>query len=315
MKNHLKQAIIESKDIAITGHINPDGDCIGSILALGIGLINIGKRVHLVLQDSVPKRYKNLPYAYRIKKRLSKIPDMAIAVDCNTKEMIGKPFDVIKKAKYILEIDHHEYRRPFGNLFLIDINASAVGELVYKLLKKMKISITKDIARNILTSIIVETNSFRLPVVRPLTFGICESLLKTGVDFYKLSELIYWSKTKETAILSGICMSKLKFFKKEKIAWSIITKKEFSKIRGKDEDVDSVANDILSIKTVRVAIIFREKTRKLLRVSLRSKGRINVAFLASSYGGGGHFDSSGCYIDNKKNSIKEFLHSAKQLIK
>lgn len=309
------KAISQSRKILIACHVNPDGDCIGSLLALGLGLASIGKRIYMVSQDGVPARYRKLPGAQEIRKRIEKVADMAITVDCNAKEMVGRPFDTIKKTKYILEIDHHEYRKPFGNLFLIETKAAAVGEIVYRLLKQLNVHVAKDIAQNILTSVIVETNSFRLPVVRPFTFTLCAQLLKTGVDFNRLSELIYWSKTKEAAILSGRCMSNLKFIRRGKIAWAVVRRKDFSRIGGKDEDVDSVANDILSIDSVKIAILFRERDKKMLRVSLRSKGRINVASLAYRYGGGGHFDSSGCYIANTEREIAELIERAKELLK
>jgi len=309
------KAISQSKKIVIACHVNPDGDCIGSLLALGLGLVSIGKSVYLVSQDGVPRSYRKLPGAGKVRKTIEKVPDMAITVDCNAKEMVGKPFEVIKKAKYILEIDHHEFRKPFGNLFIVDTKAAAVGEIVYHLFKYLKIDITKDIAQNILTSIIVETNSFRLPVVRTLTFRVCADLLKTGVDFSRLSEIVYWSKTKEGAVLSGRCMANLKVIRKGKIAWTIVTRKDFIRARGKDEDVDTVANDILSINTVKIAIFFREQNAKFLRVSLRSKGRLNVASLAYKYGGGGHFDSAGCYIANTKKDIAGLIEAAKGLLK
>ncbi len=311
----IKQGIFKSKHIVIVGHKNPDGDCVGSLLALGLGLISIGKRVDMLLQDAVPKQYRQLPGANKIKRKTERTPDMAIAVDCNTMEMVGRPFEAIREANYILEIDHHEYGKAFGNLSLIDTKAAAAGELVYRLLKYLNVNITKNIAQNILTSIIIETNSFRLPTVRPFTFRICDKLLRTGVDYHKLSELVYWSKTKEAAVLSGLCMANIRFVKNSKIAWSIITKKEFSKAGGRHEDVDNVANDILSINIVKIAILFREKDAKLLRVSLRSKSKIDVASLAYRYGGGGHFDSAGCYIANKKSTITEFIEAAKKLLK
>lgn len=309
------KAILQSKRIVIACHVNPDGDCIGSLLALGLGLASIGKRVYMVSDDGVPGRYQNLPGASKIRETIGKVPDMAITVDCNAKEMVGKPFDVIKKTKYILEIDHHEYRKPFGNLFLIDTKASAVGEIVYRLFKYLKVGITKDIAQNILTSIIVETNSFRLPVVGTLTFRVCADLMKTGIDFSRLSEIVYWSKTKEGSVLSGQCMANLKVIQKGKIAWTLVTRKDFIRTRGKKEDVDTVANDILSINTVKIAIFFREQNAKFLRVSLRSKGRLNVASIANKYGGGGHFDSAGCYIANNKKEIAGLIETAKGLLK
>ena len=310
----IRRAIAKARTINVICHVNPDGDCIGSLLAVAAGLTSIGKRVAMISQDGVPFSYRRLPGAHKIRKKATSVPDMVITVDCSTKEMLGRPFDAVKNAKDILEIDHHEYRNPFGTLSLIDTKAAAVGEIVYRFLTYLNIAITKDIARTILTSIIVETNSFRLPTVRRFTFRVCERLLETGVDYHKLSELVYWSKTKEAAILSGMCLASLRFIKKGKLAWSIVRKKDFSRIRGKTEDVDAVANDILAINSVRVAIFFRE-TKGKLRVSLRSKGGINVAALANRYGGGGHFDAAGCYIDNTKASIKEFLQSCKKLVK
>ncbi len=317
MKNlkKIKDKIKKSESIALTCHINPDGDCIGSMLALGLALSSAGKDVHMVSQDEIPSNYAKLPGARRIKRRMAEAPDLAITVDCNSKEMVGKTYKTIKNSGCVIEIDHHDHRRPFGDIQLIDVDAGAVGEIIYRLLKYLKITITSDIARNILTSIIVETNSFRLPSVRPLTFAICAEMVRTGVNFKRLSELVYWAKSREAAILSGICMSKLRFEKCGKLAWSVISRKDFSRIGGKDQDVDAVANDILSIQSVKVAVLFREKRKDAVRVSIRSKGRINVASLAYSYGGGGHVDSAGCFIPKGQGAREKFIRRAKTLIK
>lgn len=240
---------------------------------------------------------------------------MAIVVDCNSKEMLGGVFDKIKNSKYLLEIDHHEYRKGFGNLELVDTKAAAVGEIIYEFIKRMGIRVTEKMARNMLTSIIVETNSFRLPVVTPRTFTICAELLRAGVDFYKLSEAVYWSRTKEAVFLSSVSMSKVRFLKRGHLAWSIVTREEFARMKGADEDVDAVANDILSIKGVRLAVFFREKSDKIIRVSLRSKGNVAAIKVANVFGGGGHFDSAGCRIKSNSSSIKKLLEVASRLVK
>lgn len=311
----IKEKISRANGITIACHINPDGDCIGSLLALGLGLSALGKKVYLVSQDGVPLRYRKLPWARRIKRRAQKLTDMVISVDCNASEMIGRPYEALRKAADILEIDHHAYRRPFGNLSFVDTKAAAVGELVYTLLRFLKIGISQEIAQNILTSIIVETNAFRLPSVRPLTFRICSELVGAGVDYHRLSEMVYWSKTKQAAVLCGLCMSRLKLLAHNQIAWSSISREEIAKIKGREEDVDSVANDMLAIHSVGIAILFREKSRKLLRVSLRSKGRINIASLAYKYGGGGHFDSAGCLIANTLKARHGLIAAARGLLR
>ena len=310
----IKRKIIAAKEIAISRHINPDGDSIGSLLSLGLGIESLNKHVHMLSVDGVPKRYTSLPGAGRIVKETNKPIDLAISVDCSNKEILGKTFEVFKKAKDILEIDHHEFRRPFGNIKLIDHKAAAVGELIYILLKKLNIRISGNIAQNLLTSIVVETDSFRLPSVTPLTFELSARLMKNGVDFYRLVDTVFWSKSKSSAILTGICLERCKFIKNNQIVWSIIRQQDFRKVRGMDEDVDAVADEMRSIKDVKIAVLLREKKKGWLRVSLRSKEKINIAQIAEYYGGGGHFDVAGCTIADNPGTIRQLLSMAGSLL-
>jgi phosphoesterase RecJ-like protein len=309
-----KETILQAKTIVISCHINPDGDAIGSLLSLGLGLKALGKKVYMISEDDIPKKYKCLPGAKKIKQTTDKKCDLAISVDCSAKDVLGNNFEkVFKPAQKILEIDHHDFRRPFGDVSLIDSNAAAVGEIIFILLKKLNAKITSEIAEDILTSLIVETDSFRLPKVRAFTFKICEYLVDSGVNYPKLADMIFWSKSKETIILSGLALSRCKFLKRGKIAWSIIKRKDFQRMKGKEEDVDAVADEMRSIHDVKITILFRENG-STLRVSLRSKGKINVARLAEYYGGGGHFDVAGCFIPNNKRAINDLFNRAKKLL-
>jgi len=309
--------ISAADNIIISGHVNPDGDSIGSLLGLGLGLEALGKRVYMLSPEGVPAKYRGLPGASRIKKGVNKIKktDLAIAVDCSNKEILGRAFTAFERAGFVIEIDHHNFRRPFGDIRLLDTKAAAVGEMIYELLGKLSVKITEDIALNLLTSILVETNSFKLPTVRPVTFEICADLVKTGVDFYNLTETIFWSRSRESIILSGICMARCKFLMAGRIVWSIINKDDFNSVGGKDEDVDSIADEMRSIKGVKIAILFRGRDGKNLRVSLRSKNKINVAAIAESYNGGGHYDVAGCSIPKSKRAIASLLVRAKDLLK
>lgn len=310
----IKQCILKAEDIAISTHINPDGDSVGSLLALGLGLEKLGKRVYTLSSDGVPKKYRFLPGANRIIKKINKDVDLAIAVDCCMEKTLGDSLNVFRKAKSVLEIDHHEFRRPFGDIAFVDTKAAAVGELIYILLKELKVDITPEIAQNILTSLIVETNSFRFPKTRSFTFKLCAYLLSCGVDFYNLIHTVYWSRTKEEILLSKITLERCRFIREGKIIWSLIKKKDFKDIKVEEEDADAIADEMRAIKGVEIAILFRERNRKLLRVSLRSKGDVNVGYLAEHFGGGGHFDIAGCFIKNTPKSIKEFLFSAEKLL-
>ncbi|MFH1877597.1 MAG: bifunctional oligoribonuclease/PAP phosphatase NrnA [Candidatus Omnitrophota bacterium] len=313
----MKEAVKSIKDaesIAVAGHINPDGDSIGSLLALGLGLKKKGKRVYFVSHDGVPKKYRQLPGADAIIRKTPKTVDLVITVDCSTKGMLGKANNIVSRGRETLEIDHHEIREPFGTKQWIDVNAPAVGEMVYALLKKLKIEITRDIAQNILTSLIVETNSFRLPNVRPFTFKVCAEMVKTGIDFYRLVDMVFWSHSREVAVLSGICMARCCFLNGGRLAWSIVRREDFKKVKGKDEDVDALPDEIRAIEGVDIVIFFREKSQGRLRVSLRSKGNINIARLAGIYGGGGHADVAGCIIPNTRKAVKEMISRAQKLL-
>lgn len=311
---YIKEKILKAKAIVIAGHINPDGDSIGSLLSLGLGLKKMGKRVYMLSPDGLPRRYALLPAAAKVIRSTTEPPDLAIAVDCSNKEILGKVYPVFKKAQDILEIDHHEFRRPFGNLFFLDNKAAAVGELVYILLKELKVNIDRDIAQNLLTSIIVETDSFRLPGVRPLTFEVCARLMKKGVDFYKLVDMVFWSKTRESVILSGRILARSRFKRGNRLIWSVATKKDFAATGSRDEDIDDLADQMRSMQGVEIAVLFREKGRGHLRVSLRSKGKINIAAIAEYYGGGGHFDVAGCPLLNTAGAVRGLLGRAEALL-
>ncbi|MDD3089487.1 MAG: bifunctional oligoribonuclease/PAP phosphatase NrnA [Candidatus Omnitrophica bacterium] len=309
-----KRVIDKAKNIVVAGHLNPDGDSIGSMLSLGIGLENLGKKVHMISPDGVPKKYRELPGADRIVRHYYGKADLAISVDVSTRAMLGSASLAFDKAGAVLEIDHHRVRAGFGDHSLIDADAAAVGEMVYLLLKSMKADITLDIAQNILTSIIVETSSFRLPNLSPMTFKISAELIEKGVDFYKLVDTVFWSYSKEAAQLAGICLARARFLENGQLAWSVVRRKDFERTGGKDEDVDPVADQIRAIKDVRMVLFFREKDKDHMRVSLRSKNSINVARLAEKYGGGGHCDVAGCLIPNKASVMRRMLREARAFL-
>lgn len=310
-----KKAIVSAKRIVVSGHRNPDGDSLGSLLALGLGLRCLGKQVYLLCDDAIPRRYMFLPGVRRVVRRISEKPDVAIAVDCSNQDVIGENFSAFQNAAEIIEIDHHEFRRPFGTIQCVDHHAAAVGEIVYVLLRVLGVPITRSIAENLLTSLIVETNSFRLPAVRGVTFSLCAKLIAAGVDYYKLADRVFWSASKESMILMGICLSRCAFLDQGKIVYSIIKEKDFIRTGGTDADVDPVIEQMRAIDHVQIAILFREKSRVTLRVSLRSKGRrVNVAKIAEKYSGGGHYDIAGCVIRNSPGAIRQFLFQVREFL-
>lgn len=308
----IQRVIKASKTILIAGHVNPDGDCIGSMLALGLGLRAIKKEVSMYIQGPVPRVYRFLPGVRELTHTIAAPYDLAISVDCNTKEMLGRAWKGFQGAKNIIEIDHHEYRRPFGTISWVDPQASCVGEMVFRLLQSLQVKVSPQIATNIMTSLLVESGSFRFPSVNAATFSLASRLMDLGVDYYDVVAHLFMSRHRQSALLTGICLSRCTFRANNKIVWSIVRADDFKSSHGKDEDVDPVPDEMRAIKGVRIAILFREKGLSHLRVSMRSKKKVNVARLAEAYGGGGHNDVAGCIIRNSDAAIKTFLTDAER---
>jgi len=254
----------------------------------------------MVSPDGVPSRYKFLPGSELVLDRLRGDVDVAIAVDCGSIRQLGRFARVFRSTKTTFQIDHHDFTDAFCQYPIVDANAAAVGEIIYEILKCLKVRMTPVIATCLLTSIIVDTGSFRFSNIRSNTFRICADLLDEGVDLKYLMEKAYWKKTESTVRLEALCIETMKFERNGKVVWSLVKRSDFEKVNGMLADVDGVADDLRSIEGVKIAALFRESDRKTLRVSLRSSPGINVARVASHFGGGGHFQSAGCMIKNNK---------------
>ncbi len=312
--SQVKDTLMDAETVAIAGHRNPDGDSIGSMLALGAGLEWLGKKVYMLCEDHVPEKYLCLYGASRIVKRCPPRVDCAVAVDCGSREMLGCSYSIFQNASSTIEIDHHKCRVSFAEQSLVNTAVASAGELVYELLDSLGVPITEHIARSILTSIIVETNSFRLPSMYPGTFEICAELLRTGVDMRELSESVYWKTSRATAALTGITLSRSTFESGGALVWAELRRKDFEKTGSTEADADPVPEKLQAIQGVRIAILFRETKNKKWRISFRSKNGLNVAHLAETFGGGGHLNAAGCVVARNQKLKKYILLCANRLL-
>jgi phosphoesterase RecJ-like protein len=301
------RAVKKADKILIVAHVNPDGDTIGCLLALGLSLISLGKKVTLLSQDGIPTRFQFLPGSELILSETTETADVSIAVDCGSQMQLGTATKAFLKAKTTIQIDHHDFGNSFGKIQVLEEEAAAVGEIVFELIRALEIEITQTIATCLLTSIIVDTGSFRFSNIRPKTFDICSKLIRKGVDLRHLIEQSYWKKSRSMAKLSGHCIAQTRFSPDGKIAWSTVYQKDFKYFGALLSDVDAVADELRSIEGVKIADIFRETTRKRFRVSLRSSDGINVAQVAMQFGGGGHHNSAGCAIRNSEKEKQRLL--------
>lgn len=307
----------KTRTLALFAHMFPDGDALGSMVALGLILKKMGKKVSLFCPSDLPKRYNFLPLYREISLRPKKrvIYDAAVALDCASSVQLGGLFEsVFRRAKKTIVIDHHSFRKEFSDVALIEPKSAAVGEMVFDLLKFLPVKLDKEIAQALLVSVIVETGSFRLPSVTPHTFRICADLIGAGIDYYGIVEKSYWSRSKAEAAALGLCYSRVRFYKGDRLAVTYVTAADMSRLKAMDEDVDPIADQIRMLKGVRVVLLFRDMPGDFWRVSLRSKGDLNIGQVAERFGGGGHQDVAGCYLKKSRSSKQALISHIKRLL-
>ena len=311
----LLKLIKENKNFLIVSHINPEADAIGSSIAFALALKKIGKYVYILNKDRVPDIYKFLPYSKLItRKAPSKEFDIMFVLDCANFERTG-----LKnlKAKKIVIIDHHipvsqTAYKPFASF--IDTGASATGELIYRLLCALCIPIDKDIAVNLYASIYTDTGGFRYSNTNPESLKISAKLLKAGADPWEIAKEVY--ENLPLRYFKLLAKSLLTLEKQGRTAWITITKNMYKKTNTSVQDTENIVDFPRKIQGVEVAVLFREDKKNAFKISLRSKGKINVAAIASSFGGGGHANAAGCKINGTLPEVKKkILRSVKKAIK
>ena len=309
--SHLKN----SNNIIIASHINPDGDAIGSLIAMGLALDALNKNITFYNESPVPSAYRFLPSTERVVRQIKEINiyDTAILLDCADFQRIGKISSVISKIPVIINIDHHITNTKFGNLNLIDTSACATTEIIYNLLIEMAFPITnKEIATSIYTGILTDTGSFRFSNTNKSAFAICEKMVEAGADPYDVALHIYGRYSLGKIKLLKIALESIEIANNGKMAMMILTKDMLDETGTSLEDTNGLVNYANNIEDVKVAVLIHKLSNgnevpekpDNYRVSLRSDGTVDVAAIAGSFGGGGHNKAAGFSIKSTLSDIK-----------
>lgn len=297
--------IKESSNIAILSHVAPDGDSIGSSLALFNALIKQGKNVKFILDDDVPSIYSFLKGSDEVEKPVEDYTfDLVIALDSGDIGRLGKSTKYLNGGK-IINIDHHVSNSAFGSYNIIDSNAAATAEIVYDIIKMLNVDIDKDISECLYTAIVTDTGQFQYSNTTSITHHMAGDLINCGVKPSKIYRLIYQNNTKEKMKLIGEAINNLEFYLDDKISCITITKDQFKRIGAKSEDCEGIINFARDIGSVEVAVFLREDDDGKIKASFRSKNYIDVNRIAEKFGGGGHKRASGATILGKINIIKK----------
>jgi phosphoesterase RecJ-like protein len=286
--------LIENKNnFAVTTHIRPDGDGVGSSLGLCWLLRSLGKTAEVIVRDGVPVSYKTLPGADEIREvaEVDKEYDAIFVIECSS---IDRPGIKGLENQFTVNIDHHATSEHFGTINWIDATASAVGEMIYNLCKAIGGRITKELAECIYMALVTDTGSFHFPNTTDRTLKVASELIKVGVKPAQISEAVYNSYPWSRIELMRQVLNTVRRDVTGRVAWMRQTL-EMREIAGMvDGDNNGFVNIPLAAKEVVASIYMREVEPNLYRVSLRSKGNLNVAKIAERFGGGGHKNAAGC---------------------
>lgn len=298
--------IQKSQHILILPHVMPDGDTIGSSIALYLALKELGKDVYILLDEEIPDSIKFLP-CENIHKALDENfeIDAVVAVDSSDLERLGKRRKYIDMAKVCFNIDHHITSTYFADYNLVNPKAAATSEIVYFVMKELGVCITKDMATCLYTALSTDTGSFKYDNTTAQTLEIASKLLACNIDLNKITTEVYQNKSLSKVKLLIEALNTLEFFFEGKVAILSVTKDMLEKTGSKVQDTSGLIETARDIEGVEVSVLLKELSDDQIKVGFRSKYDVDVSEISSTFHGGGHKKAAGCTLNGNIESAKE----------
>ena len=313
--DNILEEINKANSIVILTHENPDGDAVGTALALYNALKQYGKNPDIIIPE-YSKVFEFLPGIDDIKKESNvEKYDLAISVDCATIKMLNGFANYFESAKMKIDIDHHGTNTMYGDINFVNPVAPACAQILITILEYFGMEITKDIGSCILTGIITDTGGFKYSGVTAETFEFVAWLLNKGVNVSKIYRQVLQVKTKANFELHRIASDRIEFLEDGKIAFTYITEEDEQKVGAQNGDHEGIVEVGRDIEGVEVSIFVRQ-TEKGCKVSLRSNDYVNVSDVCLMFGGGGHQKAAGALIQGTIEQVKEkLLYQVKSYLK
>jgi phosphoesterase RecJ-like protein len=291
------QALLNEPACLIATHINPEGDAIGSMLALAMALEAHGVQVTCYDRDGVPDNNRFLPTADRVVRELpAALPPCIVIVDADRLERCDLSRERFPDARLFVRVDHHTSAVADLGPALVDTRAAATGELIFELLPALGAALTPEIATCLQTALMVDTGRFSYTNTTPETLRIAAELLGAGADVPAIVDNIWGSMPYAALRLLGAALSTLQHSADGRVAWAVLRHSDFLAAEANPEDTEGIIDHVRITRGAEVAALFSEK-RGTVRVSLRSAGHVDVAALARRFGGGGHVKAAGITYD------------------
>ncbi|MEJ2219930.1 MAG: DHH family phosphoesterase [Desulfobacterales bacterium] len=308
------QHIKDGQHILIASHAEPDGDSVGSLVALGLALKKLDKKITMYNPSPIPAVYRFLPGAGQIVRQIKAVDayDLALVLDCGDLVRIGETSAEVDKIPMLINIDHHVSNTGFGHFQLIDTNACATAEIVYRLIDALEIPFDKAIATSIYTGILTDTGSFRFSNTNRAAFAISKAMTDAGVEPHNVAQRVFGTYSLGRIKLLNMALNSIEISDNGKLSMMTVTRSMLNTTGTNTEDLDGMINYARRIEDVKVAALINEikngagKFTNMNRyhVSLRSDSSVDVAKIAGKFGGGGHSSAAGFQIESTLVALK-----------
>jgi phosphoesterase RecJ-like protein len=303
MKNVL-EAIRAGQSFLVATHLNPDGDALGSAIALGMALESAGKKVHVYDRDGVPDTYSFLPGAGMVMTSVEGLKaDTIILVDCNNLTRAG--LEDFEDFRTSVVIDHHETDADFGDIQWISPDIPATGMMVLEVIRALGLELTKDMAQNIYAAISLDTGTFRYSNTTAEALRAGAELTEAGAEPGYVADRLYSNWSANRFALFRRVMEALEM--EEDTCFMRISLKMLAETSTTQSDTENFVNFPLLMDNIRASVLLKEVESGRWKISMRSKGLINVAHIAEMFKGGGHRNAAGCTLEGQYDEIKALL--------
>ncbi|HUS83863.1 MAG: bifunctional oligoribonuclease/PAP phosphatase NrnA [Anaerolineales bacterium] len=302
-----RAAINAAQRVIILSHERPDGDAVGSLLALTLSLERVGKNVTPVLLEGVPSRFRFLPGADKVKTDIPSDGDLLILVDASDLQRTGFPIKTLPRQPDI-NIDHHPTNTDFALINIVNHQASATTEILYDIIPQLGLEIDTEVATNLMTGLITDTIGFRTDSVTSRTLEIASELVGIGAPMAEIYARTLNQRSFVSAQYWGRGLNRLE--RENGILWTSLTVEDRELVGYPGSDDADLVNLLATIEGIQVVLIFIEQVGGKVKVSWRSRPGVNVAEIAFSFGGGGHEQAAGATIEGGMQEIKERVLTA-----
>lgn len=294
----------------VLSHQNPDGDTLGSMLALGSILKELGHVVDFVIADPVPEIYQFLPFASLVKlpsdSTLQGTYDFAFSLDCGSAKRLGQALVLWNNASNTINIDHHISNEKFAKINWIEPNAVSTGQLIWWLTQNINFKVTKEIATLLYTTLLTDTGCFSNSSTNAEAFLWGAELINSGADYGNVYRKVFLEKPFKSIKTFGSALSNVTLLENGKLIWTYINQDVMKKMSATGEDTEDVVDYMMRTKGVQIGVFFREDLNET-KVSLRSNTQIDVSKIAVTFGGGGHKKAAGINIKSPFVEVKDLV--------